>query len=126
MKKQRLLLTVILFTSSLIYAQKTNEYKFLTNDRYKNKIYEKFESKVGNKVYVWQKIEETFKNNPSTSFTEYYLQINCDAKTSILKKLIIHWRDGNIEKHNDNSPKEVPITDLKSKPGLSYQNHCIK
>ncbi|GAA4155340.1 hypothetical protein GCM10022217_13420 [Chryseobacterium ginsenosidimutans] len=126
MKKDKILITIGFFTSLLAYAQKTNEYKFLASDTNKNKIYEKFERRDGNKVCIWNKIEETFENDPSTEFTEYYLQINCDTKTSVLKKLIIHWRDGNIEKHDDPSNKEVSITDSKSIPGLLYQNHCIK
>lgn len=128
MKKDKILITIAFFTSLLTYAQKTNEneYKFLANDTNKNKIYEKFESKNGNNIYIWNKIEETFENDPSTEFTEYYLQINCDTKISILKKLIIHWRDGNIEKHDDTSNQEVPITDSQSIPGLLYKNYCTK
>ncbi|SEN12682.1 hypothetical protein SAMN05421856_1252 [Chryseobacterium taichungense] len=125
MKINKIIILFIIFCSISIYAQK-EEYKFLINDNYGNKIYEKLESKTGNKVYVWQKIEESFENDPSTAFTEYYLQINCESKTSILKELIIHWRDGNIEKHNDPSNKEVPINNMESLPGLSYKKYCTK
>ena len=125
MKESKLLFIIWFFISILTYAQKSNEYKFLSEGQYNSKIYEKLESKSENKVYVWHKIENTLENDPSTEFTEYYLQIKCDSKTSVLKKLIIHWRDGSIEKHDDSSDKEVPI-DQKSILELSYQNHCIK
>lgn len=124
MRKQKLFV-ICFFTFLSVYAQKSKEYKFLTNDQFKNKTYEKFESKEGNKINIWHKVEETLKNDPSTAFTEYYLQIDCKAKTSILKTVIIHWRDGNIQKLDD-IPKEVPIINLKSIIGLSYQNHCTK
>lgn len=125
MKKSKLLFIIWFFTSLLTYAQKTNEYKFLTEGQYNSKIYEKLESKIENQVYVWHKIENTLENDPSTEFTEYYLQINCETKKSALKKLIIHWRDGSVEKHDDSLGKEVPI-DQKSILELSYQNHCIR
>lgn len=125
MKNKSLLIFFSLIISLSLKAQKTNEYKFLSEGQYNSKIYEKLESKTENKVYVWHKIENTLENDPSTEFTEYYLQINCDTKKSVLKKLIIHWRDGSIEKHDDSSGKEVPI-DQKSILELSYQNHCRK
>ncbi|MCY1663858.1 hypothetical protein [Chryseobacterium sp. SL1] len=125
-KKKMLLPIICSFASCLVYSQKSDKYEFLASDSYKNKIYEKLSSKDGNKVYVWQKIENTFENDPSTAFTEYYIQINCDVKTSSLKRLIIHWRDGNIEKHEDKSNEQVLITDKKSIIGLSYENHCKK
>ncbi len=71
-----------------MYAQKDIEYKFLTNNQYKNKIYEKFERQEGDKIYVWHNEEQAFENDPSTAFTEYYLQIDCKAKTSVLKTII--------------------------------------
>jgi hypothetical protein len=120
----KLLLTTCCFSSILILSQKNN-YKYITEDQYKNKIYDKFESKEGDKITIWQKIEESLENNPSTAFTEYNLQIDCKAKTSILKTVVIHWRDGNIQKLDD-SPKEIPITNPNSIIGLSYQNHCRK
>lgn len=125
MKINKIIILFIIFCSISIYAQKKEEYKFLINDNYGNKIYEKFESKKGNIVHIWHKIEETLENDPSTEFTEYNLQIDCDAKTSILEKLIIHWRDGNVQELND-TPKEVAITDPKSIIGLSYKKYCAK
>lgn len=123
---KKIILVISFLISFLFYAQKNNEYKFLADGSYDSKIYGKFESKNGNKIYIWNKIEETFENDPSTEFIEYYFQINCDTKISILKKLIIHWRDGNIEKHDDTSNQEVPIKDLKSIPGLLYKTYCTK
>lgn len=126
MKNRSLSILFILTISFSLKAQKTNEYKFLTKGQYDSKIYEKLESKDGNKVYLWYKIEETIKNNPGIAFTEFYVQINCDTKVSILKSSTTHWRDGTIQKFDDSSNKEVPITEYKSLIGLSYKNHCTK
>ncbi|MDR4893266.1 MULTISPECIES: hypothetical protein [unclassified Chryseobacterium] len=120
------LFVIILLVSLSIYAQQINEYKFLTKGQYDSKIYEKLERKDGNKVYVWHKIEETIKNNPGIAFTEFYVQINCTTKMSVLKSSITHWRDGTVQKFDDSSNKEVPITDLTSFLGLSYKNRCVK
>lgn len=125
--KNRSLLTIFILTISFfLKAQKTNEYKFLAKGQYDTKIYEKLEKKVGNKVYLWHKIEETIENNPGIAFTEFYVQINCDTKMSILKSSTNHWRDGTIQKFDDSSNKEVAITEDKSFLGLSYKNHCVK
>ncbi|SEW40305.1 hypothetical protein SAMN05421841_2691 [Chryseobacterium wanjuense] len=120
------LFVIGIFTSFSIYAQKTNEYKFLTKGQYNSKIYEKFETKDGDKVNLWHKVEESLENSPGIAFTEFYLQIDCKAKASILKTSITHWRDGTVQKLDDPSNKEVPITDLKSIPGLSYKKYCRK
>lgn len=114
------------FTSISIYAQKANEYKFLTKGQYDNKIYEKLESRDGNKVYLWHKIEESIEKNPAIAFTEFYVEINCNTKMSNLKSSITHWRDGTIQKLDDPSNKEVSITEPKSFLGLSYKNYCLK
>lgn len=114
------------FTSISIYAQKTNEYRFLAKGQYDSKIYEKLERKDGNKVYLWHKIEETMENNPGIAFTEFHVQINCNTKMSILKSSVTHWRDGTVQKFDDPFNKEVPITDLNSFLGVSYVNHCVK
>ncbi|SFN92554.1 hypothetical protein SAMN05421594_4742 [Chryseobacterium oleae] len=126
MRRNNIILLFFSLFSLSIYSQKTNEYKFLVKGEYDSKIYEKLESNAGDKVYLWHKIEETKENDPGIEFIEFYVQINCSAKTSILKSSITHWRDGAIQKFDDPSNKEIPITDPKSIPGISYKNHCKK
>ncbi|MDQ0065130.1 hypothetical protein [Chryseobacterium lathyri] len=120
------LFVISFFTFISMYAQKENEYRFLAKGQYDSKIYEKSDSKDGNEVYLWHKIQETIENNPGIAFTEFYVQINCNTKMSILKSSITHWRDGTVQKLDDPSNKGVPIIDLKSFLGLSYMNHCVK
>jgi hypothetical protein len=126
MKINKISLLVCIITPLSIYAQKTSDYKFLIEGQYNTRIYEKFERREGTKIYMWNKIEETFENSPGIAFTEYYIQINCDTKTSILKSSITHWRDKTVQKLDDLSNKEISITDPKSVPGLLYKNYCRK
>ncbi|MDQ0065134.1 hypothetical protein [Chryseobacterium lathyri] len=128
MGKYKLLFIISFFLSSLIYAQNTNEYKFLFEGQHNSKIYSKFESKEGNKIKLWYKIEETKENNPGVAFTEYYLQVNCEEKTYMLNTSTTYWRDGTIQKIDPPGgiPKIVAITESGSIAGITYQNYCRK
>jgi predicted ATP-dependent endonuclease of OLD family len=78
-----------------------------------------------NSVKIWQKLEFTLKNNPATDYIEYFLKIDCIKKSSIIKSIIVHGRDGNIEKYNKPS-EEVLITNPNSSLAGILQRHCRK
>lgn len=121
----KILLIICFFPSILVFSQKNNNYKYVTEDQHKNKIYEKFESLENNHLKIWQKFEFTLKNDPSTDHIEYFLNMDCMKKSSVIKSIIIHWRDGNIEKLNKPSREEI-ITNPNSVLGGILQRHCRK
>ena len=127
MKINKALVVFCGLTSLSTYAQKTNEYKFLFEGLHNSKVYSKFESKDGDKIKVWYKIEETIESSPGISFTEYYLQVDCKAKTYMLNGSTNYWRDGTVQKVDPpNAPKVVPIVEPNSIAGITYQKYCVK
>ncbi|AZA86439.1 hypothetical protein EG349_06390 [Chryseobacterium shandongense] len=128
MKMNKLLVFFCGLISLFGYSQSINEYKFLMQDQYNSKIYRKFESKEGDTVKIWYKIENTIENDPGVAFTEYYLQVNCNSKTYILNTSTTYWRDGTVQKVDPPSgvPKIIPISEPNSIAGITYQNHCKK